>query len=114
MEAKTIDMDSMITFPTTTEAFIAVQEAGAGRPANAPERKIMEMSVEILNECFDSGKAGEKMPWAESAESIIDTLRENNMLEEFEKDPFLVRYAAFMLTWTKDAYQQGQEAAQHE
>ena len=74
----------------------------------------MEMSVEILNECFDCGKAGEKMPWAESAESIVDTLREKNMLEEFEENPFLVRYAAFMLTWTKDAYQQGKEAAQHE
>ena len=103
----------MITFPTTAEAFIAEQEAGAGRPANEPERKILEMSVEILNECFDCGKAGEKMPWAESAESIVDTLREKNMLEEFEENPFLVRYAAFMLTWTKDAYQQGKEAAQH-
>lgn len=103
-----------ITFPTTAEAFIAEQEAGAGRPANEPERKILEMSVEILNECFDSGKAGEKMPWAESAESLVDILWENNMLEAFEKNPFLMRYAKFMLTWTKDAYQQGKEAAQHE
>ena len=101
----------MITFPTTTEAFTAVQEAGAGRPANEPERKLMEMSVEILNECFECGRAGEKMPWAESAEDLVDTLRKKDMLEEFEKDPFIVRYAAFMLTWAKDAYTQGQRAA---
>lgn len=102
-----------ITFPTTAEAFIAEQEAGAGRPANEPERKILEMSVEILNECFDSGKAGEKMPWPESPEEAVEGLREMGALEKVEKNPFAVRYLSFMLAWTKDAYQQGQEAAQH-
>lgn len=104
----------MITFPTTAEAFIAEQEARAGRSLNEPERELMETSVDIMNECFHSGRSGGKMPWPESAEGLVDTLWENDMLEEFEKKPFAARYASFMLAWTKDAYQQGQEAAQRE
>lgn len=31
----------MITFPTTTEAFIAYQEAGVGRTLNGHEKKLL-------------------------------------------------------------------------
>lgn len=103
-----------ITFPTTAAAFIAEQEAGTGRPLTNPERSLLESSVDIMNECFHTGKTGEKMPWAESAEEAVEGLREMGALEKFEKNPFAVRYLAFMLAWTKDAYQQGKEAAQHE
>ena len=40
----------MITFPTTAEAFIAYQEAGAGRTLNIPEKELMRRSVEVLND----------------------------------------------------------------
>lgn len=102
-----------ITFPTTAEAFIDEQEARAGRSLNEPERELMETSVDIMNECFHSGKTGGKMPWPESPEEAAEGLREMGSLEKFEKNPFAVRYLSFMLAWTKDAYQQGQEAAQH-
>ena len=101
-----------ITFPTTAAAFIAEQEAGAGRPLTNPERSLLEYSVDIMNECFHSGKVGGKMPWAESAEAAVEGLREIGSLEKVEKNPFAVRYLSFMLAWTKDAYHQGQEAAQ--
>ena len=101
-----------ITFPTTAAAFIAEQEAGAGRPLTNPERSLMEHSVDIMNECFHSGKTGGKMPWPESPEEAVEGLREMGALEKVEKNPFAVRYLAFMLAWTKDAYHQGQEAAQ--
>ena len=104
---------NMIAFPTTTEAFIAFQEAGTGRPLTDTERKLMEASVDIMNECFYSGRAGEKKPWPESAEEVDDILREKGNVELLDKDPFFARYVAFMLTWTKDAYHQGKEAAQH-
>ena len=52
-----------ITFPTTAAAFIAAQETGAGRPLTNPERSLVEHSVDIMNECFHSGKTGGKMPW---------------------------------------------------
>ncbi len=101
-----------ITFPTTAAAFIAAQETGAGRPLTNPERSLMEHSVDIMNECFHSGKTGGKMPWPESPEEAVEGLREMGALEKVEKNPFAVRYLAFMLAWTKDAYHQGQEAAQ--
>ena len=102
-----------ITFPTTAAAFIAAQETGAGRPLTNPERSLMEHSIDIMNECFHSGKNGGKMPWPESPEEAVEGLREMGALEKVEKNPFAVRYLSFMLAWTKDAYQQGQEAAQH-
>ena len=101
-----------ITFPTTAAAFIAAQETGAGRPLTTPERSLMEHSVDIMHECFHSGKTGGKMPWPESPEEAVEGLREMGALEKVEKNPFAVRYLAFMLAWTKDAYHQGQEAAQ--
>lgn len=102
-----------ITFPTTAAEFIAAQETGAGRLLTNSERSLLESSVDIINECFHSGKAGEKMPWPESAKKAVEGLREMGALEKFKKNPFAVRYLSFMLAWTKDAYQQGQEAAQH-
>ena len=104
----------MITFPTTAEAFIDEQEARAGRSLNDPERELMEASVDIMNECFHSGRSSGKMPWPESAEEAVEWLWEMGALEKFEKTPFATRYLLFMLAWTKDAYQQGQEAAQRE
>ena len=57
-----------ITFPTTAEAFIAYQEAGTGRNFNIHEKELMEKSVEILNESYERGKTGERMPFPESEE----------------------------------------------
>ena len=53
----------MITFPTTTEAFAAYQEAGAGRKLNDFEKELMRRSVEVLNDCYEGGRAGKRIPF---------------------------------------------------
>ena len=55
-----------ITFPTTTEAFTTCQEAGAGRKLNDREKELMRRSVEILNDCYEGGRAGKRIPFPES------------------------------------------------
>ena len=50
-----------ITFPTTTEAFTTCQEAGAGRKLNDREKELMRRSVEILNDCYEGGRAGKRI-----------------------------------------------------
>lgn len=69
-----------ITFPTTAEAFIAYQEAGTGRNFNIHEKELMEKSVEILNESYERGKTGERMPFPESEEAA------RQMLSDMGKD----------------------------
>lgn len=39
----------MITFPTTTDAFIAYQEAGTGRTLEGFERDFSAVVVELIN-----------------------------------------------------------------
>ena len=48
----------MITFPTTTEAFIAYQEAGIHRELNEFERKLAEVVVELANGSYQEGVEG--------------------------------------------------------
>ena len=78
-----------ITFPTTTEVFTARQEAGAGRKLNDFEKELMRRSVEVLNDCYEGGRTGKRIPFPESEEDA-------------------------RLFWTKTAYEQGKEAARHD
>ena len=49
---------TMVTFPTTPKAFVAFQEAGMGRKLTYSELVRMSRAVEILNECYASGRTG--------------------------------------------------------
>lgn len=100
-----------ITFPTTAEAFIAYQEAGAGRNLNIHEKELMEKSVEILNESYERGKTGERMPFPESEEAARQMLSDMGKDDHWERS-FMRRYIRFMLFWTRTAYEQGQGEAQ--
>ena len=103
----------MITFPTTTEAFVAYQEAGAGRTLNIHEKKIVDLSVEILNENYERGKTGKRMSFPESEEDARQILSDTGKADHWER-PLVKRYIRFMLFWTRTAYEQGKEAAQHD
>ena len=48
----------MITFPTTTEAFIAFQEAGTGRKLEGFERDLADIVVELINISYQEGAEG--------------------------------------------------------
>ena len=48
----------MITFPTTTEAFIAYQEAGIGRKLEGLERDLASVVVELANISYQDGMEG--------------------------------------------------------
>ena len=58
----------MITFPTTPEEFAAYQRSCIKRELNENENELIRLSVDILNDCYEKGKAGEKIPWTESEE----------------------------------------------
>lgn len=113
MEKPIFDRDASagtITFPTAPEAFIAYQEAGTGRNLNIHEKELMEKSVEILNESYERGKTGERMPFPESEEAR-QILSDMGNEDHWERS-FMRRYIRFMLFWTRTAYEQGQREAQ--
>lgn len=103
----------MITFPTTTEAFTTCQEAGAGRKLNDREKELMRRSVEILNDCYEGGRAGKRIPFPESEEDARQILSDMGKADDWER-PFTKRCIRFMLFWTRTAYEQGKGAANHE
>lgn len=99
----------MITFPTTAEAFTTYQEAGIGRTLNIHEKKIVDLSVEILNENYERGKTGKRTPFPESEKAARQILSDMGKADRWEQ-PFMKRYIRFMLFWTKTAYEQGKAA----
>lgn len=99
----------MITFPTTAEAFTTFQEAGIGRTLNIHEKKIVDLSVEILNENYERGKPGKRMPFPESEKATRQILSDMGKADRWEQ-PIMKRYIRFMLFWTKTAYEQGKAA----
>nr|DAP48756.1 MAG TPA: hypothetical protein [Bacteriophage sp.] len=114
MEKPIFDRDASadtITFPTAPEAFIAYQEAGTGRNLNIHGKELMEKSVEILNESYERGKTGERMPFPESEEEARQILSDMGNEDHWERS-FMRRYIRFMLFWTRTAYEQGQREAQ--
>ena len=89
-----------ITFPTTTEAFVAY---------NIHEKKIVDLSVEILNENYERGKTGKRMSFPESEKAARQILSDMGKADRWEQ-PFMKRYIRSMLFWTRTAYEQGKEA----
>lgn len=102
-----------ITFPTTTEAFVAYQESGVGRTLNIHEKKIVDLSVEILNENYERGKTGKRMSFPESEKAARQILSDMGKSNHWDR-PFMKSYIRSMLFWTRTAYERGKEAAQHD
>ena len=105
------DETKEITFPVTVEEFTAYQKADVGRELTDREKELIRLSVEILNESYERGKIGERLPFPESEEDAHQILSDMGKADHWEQ-PFMRRYIRFMLFWTRTAYEQGKEAAQ--
>ena len=98
----------MITFPTTTEAFIAYQEAGIGRKLEKLERKLASAVVELANISYQEGIEGTE-----------NTVTMKTVKAFFQSMPNRVSSGvqehlwASICWWCDVAYQAGKEAAQH-
>ena len=96
----------MIPFPTTTEAFIAYQEAGIHRELDAFERKLSAVVVEFANSSYQEGLNGE--------ENTITMDFVRAFYREREKSiGSFIRIWESVCWWCDKAYQEGKEAAQH-
>ena len=96
----------MITFPTTTEAFIAYQEAGIGRKLEGFERDLAAVVVKLINTSYHEGIEGR----AHTA-SLTDTER---IYQERRKKIHLLETARIwesICWWCNQAYQAGKEAS---
>ena len=96
----------MITFPTTTEAFIADQEAGAGRKLNGVERDIAAVVVELINVSYQEGAEGRTH--TVSMEGVETFFQEQDREAAFHK---LARIWESICWWCNQAYQAGKEAS---
>lgn len=100
-------MDNPITFPTTTEAFIAYQEAGTGRRLEEIERGLASIIVELVNISYQEGAEGRTH--TVSMEGVETFFQERDREAAFHK---LARIWESICWWCDKAYQTGKEAAQ--
>ncbi len=107
MEAKTFDMDSMITFPTTTEAFISYQESGINRSLDDLEKKLTEAVVGLVNDSYQEGVNGKENSYTMKCVQRFYEERGKSTVS-------FVRMWESICWWCDKAYQAGQEAAQHD
>lgn len=91
----------MITFPTTPDEFISYQETGAGRRLTNGEKEVLVLAVELLNQCYEIGKAGGPIFWEHNNKNSASA-------------PAVNRFFASMQYWQQRAYEQGMEDAKHE
>ena len=99
----------MITFPTTTEAFIAYQEAGTGRKLEGFERDLAAVVVELANTSYQEGVEGRTHTVSmEEAEAFFQEWGKEAVFRK------LVRIWESICWWCDRAYQAGKETAQHE
>ena len=96
----------MITFPTTTEAFIAYQEAGIGRKLEGFERNLAAVVVELANISYQEGAEGRTH--TVSMEDVETFFRERGREAAFHK---LARIWESICWWCNQAYQAGKEAS---
>ena len=98
----------MITFPTTTEAFIAYQEAGTGRKLEGFERDLAAVVVELINVSYQEGMEGRAHTF--SLENIERFSRELGKDDAFREK---IRLWEAICGLCDDAYQAGKEVSQH-
>ena len=100
----------MITFPTTTDAFIAFQEASTGRTLDTWEKDFSVYLTELANLAFDDGKAGREH--FDILSCSVDYLTGNDHADLLQKAG-VQHILKMMDLWSRTAYQAGKEAAQH-
>lgn len=110
MRDKVAISNDTILFPATPELFTAHQEAGAERKLNDFEKELMKRSVEVMNDCYEGGRTGKRIPFPESEEDARQILSDMGKSDHWEQ-PFMKKYIRFMLFWTRTAYEQGQSKA---
>ena len=93
---------SMITFPTTTEAFIAYQEAGTGRKLEGFERDLAAVVVELANISYQEGVEGRAH--IVSMEDVEAFFQERGKEESFRKMTWIWKCICW---WCDQAYQAG-------
>ena len=100
----------MITFPTTTEAFIAFQEASTGRTLDTWEKDFSVYLTELANLAFDDGKAGrERFDILAYSEDYFTSNDHADLLQGTGVQHIL----KMMDLWSRTAYQAGKEVSQH-
>ena len=98
----------MIPFPTTTEAFIAYQEAGTGRKLKGRERDLASVVVELANISYQEGMDGR------THTVTMEDMR--TFYQERGHDAAFIKTARIwesICWWCNRAYQAGKEATQH-
>lgn len=99
----------MITFPTTTEAFIAYQETGTGRKLDGFEQNLAAVVVELINVSYQEGMEGRAHTVSmEEAEAFFQEWGKEAVFRK------LARIWESICWWCDRAYQAGKETAQHE
>lgn len=93
---------NIITFPTTTEAFIAFQEAGIHRELDGFERKLAAVVVEFANVSYQEGLNGEENT------VTMDFVRAFYRERERRIDPFVHIWES-ICWWCDRAYMAGKE-----
>ena len=100
----------MITFPTTTEAFIAFQDASTGRTLDTWEKDFSVYLTELANLAFDDRKTGrDRFDILSYSEDYFSNNNQTDILQE----PGVKHILTIMDLWSKTAYQAGKEAAQN-
>lgn len=99
----------MITFPTTTEAFIDYQEAGTGRKLEGFERDLAAVVVELINVSFQEGAEG--CTHTVTTEDMETFFRERGREAAFHKLAWIWECICW---WCNQAYQAGKEVSLHE
>ena len=99
-----------ITFPTTTEAFIAYQEYLMGKPASEQCITLCKATVGLFNKAFEDGQAGRELP--DIGDDFITACR-RDAKEDLLTDKNVLHIVASVCWWCKEAYRQGKEAAKH-
>ena len=94
----------MITFPTTTEAFIVYQETGTGRKLEGFERDLASVIVELANISYQEGAEGRTH--TVSMEDVERFYQERGKEETFRKT---ARMWESVCWWCNQAYQSGKE-----
>ena len=101
----------MITFPTTTEAFIAYQEESIGRKLDRWEREFSADLTEWANLSFDDGKSGRER--FNILDGVEDYFSSRGRLE-YLQEPAMQHILKMMDAWIELAYRAGKEVAQFE
>ena len=94
----------MIPFPTTTEAFIAYQEAGTGRKLDGFKQDLAAVIVELINISYQEGAEGRTH--TATMEDVEAFFQERGKEESFRKMTWIWKCICW---WCNQAYQAGKK-----